>query len=92
MEERKVNYGLIVSVIVTLTGWGVTFGICQNKIEQNTKDIARIEKTHAYDINKLSDRQNNTDALLQSINAQLVELNTKMNLLLNGKIVNGENK
>lgn len=91
-DSSKVNYGLIFTVIITLTGWGVTFGICQNKIDQNTKDISRLEKTHNYDIGKLSDRQNNTDVLLQSINTQLVELNTKMTLLLNGKIATSENE
>lgn len=75
MEEKKVNYGLIVTVLITVAGWGVTFGVCQNKIEQNAKNIERLET-----------RQVSTDNLLQSINTQLVELNTKMTLLLNGKI------
>lgn len=75
MEERKVNYSLIVTVLITVAGWGVTFGVCQNKIEQNAKNIERLET-----------RQVSTDNLLQSINGQLIELNTKMTLLLNGKI------
>ena len=79
MEERKINYGLILTVIITVAGWSVTFGVCQNKIEQNTKNIERLET-----------RQISTDNLLQSINTQLVELNTKMSLLLNGKITGVE--
>lgn len=86
MEERKVNYSLIVTGLITVAGWGVTFGICQNKIEQNTKDIVRIEKNHMMDIDRVETRQASTDNLLQSINGQLIELNTKMTLLLNGKI------
>lgn len=86
MEEKKVNYGLIVTGLITVAGWGVTFGTCQNKIEQNTKDIVRIEKTHISDIERVETRQATTDNLLQSINGQLIELNTKMTLLLNGKI------
>lgn len=79
MEERKVNYSLIVTGLITVAGWGVTFGVCQNKIEQNAKNIERLET-----------RQVSTDNLLQSINTQLVELNTKMTLLLNGKITGVE--
>lgn len=78
-QEKKINYGLILTVIVTVAGWGVTFGVCQNKIEQNAKNIERLET-----------RQVSTDNLLQSINTQLVELNTKMTLLLNGKITGVE--
>ena len=84
--ENKTNYALIFTILVTLAGWGVTFGVCQQKIETNGSDIQRIEKQHESDINKLSTRQDSTDSLLQSINSQLVELNTKMTLLLNGKL------
>ena len=85
-SENKINYALIFTILVTLAGWGVTFGVCQQKIETNGSDIHRIEKQHESDINKLSTRQDSTDGLLQSINSQLVELNTKMTLLLNGKL------
>ena len=85
-SENKTNYALIFTILVTLAGWGVTFGVCQQKIETNGSDIQRIEKQHESDINKLSTRQDSTDSLLQSINSQLVELNTKMTLLLNGKL------
>ena len=85
-NENKTNYALIFTILVTLDGWGVTFGVCQQKTETNGSDIQRIEKQHESDINKLSTRQDSTDGLLQSINSQLVELNTKMTLLLNGKL------
>lgn len=85
-SENKTNYALIFTILVTLAGWGVTFGVCQQKIETNGSDIQRIEKQHESDINKLSTRQDSTDGMLQSINSQLVELNTKMTLLLNGKL------
>ena len=85
-NESKTNYALIFTILVTLAGWGVTFGVCQQKTETNGSDIQRIEKQHESDINKLSTRQDSTDSLLQSINSQLVELNTKMTLLLNGKL------
>lgn len=85
-NENKTNYALIFTIIVTLAGWGVTFGVCKNQIETNGRDIQRIEKQHENDVHKLSTRQDSTDSLLQSINTQLVELNTKMSLLLNGKL------
>lgn len=85
-EEKKINYALLFSILVTLAGWGVTFGVCQQKIETNTRDLQRVERQHESDIVKLSNRQDGTDALLQSINSQLVELNTKMSLLLKGNI------
>ena len=78
-SENKTNYALIFTILVTLVGWGVTFGVCQQRIETNGRDIA-----------KLSTRQDSTDSLLQSINTQLVELNTKMTLLLNGKLNGGK--
>lgn len=85
-NENKTNYALIFTILVTLAGWGVTFGVCQQKIETNVRDIQRVEKQHENDVTKLSTRQDSTDSLLQSINTQLVELNTKMTLLLNGKL------
>lgn len=72
--------------VITIAGYGVTFGVCQNKIEQNTKDIARVERVHEADINKVNTRQTSTETLLNSINSQLVELNTKMQLLIDGKL------
>lgn len=85
-NNTRTNYALLFTILVTLAGWGVTFGICKNQIETNGRDIQRLEKQHENDVQKLSIRQDSTDGLLQSINSQLVELNTKMTLLLNGKM------
>lgn len=85
-SENKTNYALIFTILVTLVGWGVTFGVCQQKIETNGRDIQRVEKQHENDVAKLRTRQDSTDSLLQSINTQLVELNTKMSLLISGKL------
>lgn len=85
-SENKTNYALIFTILVTLAGWGVTFGVCQQKIETNGRDIQRVEKQHENDVAKLRTRQDSTDSLLQSINTQLVELNTKMSLLISGKL------
>lgn len=74
-EKNKVNYGLAVTIVVTVLGWGVTFGVCQNKIENHTREIQRLEQN-----------QSRTDAALQQINSQLAGLNAKMDLLLDGRI------
>lgn len=85
-EERKINYALLFSVLVTLVGYGVTFGTCQNRITNVEHQLAKAEKQHALDIDKLDSRQVSTDALLNNINTQLVELNTKVSLLITGKL------
>lgn len=89
MSERK-NYALLFTILVTLAGWGVTFGVCKNQIETNARDIERVEVQHEKDIKKIHERQDNTEGLLQSINAQLIELNTKMTLLLKGDLKTGK--
>lgn len=75
MDEKKVSYGLIVTLVVTVLGWGVTFGVCQNKIENNTREIERLELN-----------QSKTDNSLQTISSQLAGLNAKMDLLLDGRV------
>ena len=77
MDERnKINYGLAVTILVTVLGWGVTFGVCQNKIENNTREIQRLEQSATR-----------TDGAMSQINAQLAGLNAKMDLLLDGRVV-----
>ena len=75
MEQHKINYGIIITLVITLLGWGVTFGVCQNKIENNTRDIERLEQ---YKITM--------DSNTQQIYTQLAGLNAKMDLLLEGRI------
>ncbi len=90
--------GIVITLVVTVAGWGVTFGVCKNKIEENTKDISEEKTQRAKDIDDLKrqqksdvqmliQKQTTTDQLLQNITNQLVELNTKMSLLLKGKII-----
>lgn len=80
------NTGILITIVVTVAGWGVTFGICKNQIEQNRKDIRDLKDQHKDDVKTLFQKQNNTDTLLQNISQQLTELNTKMSLLIKGKI------
>lgn len=83
MEKEKINYGLVVTLAVTVLGWGVTFGVCQNKIENHTREIERLEQN-----------QSKTDGTLQQISSQLAGLNAKMDLLIDGRIISqkGETK
>lgn len=80
------NTGILITIVVTVAGWGVTFGVCKNQIEQNRKDIRDLKDQHKDDVKTLFQKQNNTDTLLQNISQQLTELNTKMSLLIKGKI------
>lgn len=76
MDDKKINYGLAVTILVTVLGWGVTFGVCQNKIENNTREIQRLEQSATR-----------TDGAMTQINAQLAGLNAKMDLLLDGRVI-----
>ena len=75
-KQKIINYGLIISLMITILGWGVTFGVCQNKIENNTRDIERLEQYKAT-----------MDSNTQQIYTQLAGLNAKMDLLLDGRII-----
>ena len=75
-EKNKINYGLAVTILVTVLGWGVTFGVCQNKIENNTREIQRLEQNATR-----------TDGSMLQINTQLAGLNAKMDLLLDGRVI-----
>lgn len=87
METKKINYSLLVTIAITIIGWSVSFGVNQNKIEQNSKEITRLEKQHETDVKELKEKQNQSDVILNSINMQLAELNAKVTLLLDGKVV-----
>lgn len=90
MSEQKTNYALLFTILVTLAGWGVTFGVCKNKIETNARDITRVEAQHEKDLKIINERQDTSEKLLQSINGQLIELNTKMTLLIKGDLKTGK--
>lgn len=76
MEDRSAKYGILITAAITILGWGVTFGICQNKIENNTREIERLQT-----------QQTSTESSLQVISNQLAGLNAKMDLLLDGRII-----
>lgn len=90
MDKKNINYSLLLTICITILGWGVTFGVCKNQIETNGRDIQRLEGQHEKDIKSINERQDTSERLLQSINGQLIELNTKMTLLLKGDLKAGK--
>jgi len=76
MDDRHINYGFFFTCAITILGWGVTFGVCQNKIENNAKEIARLERQRDQDKGEM-----------RTISDQLTKLNTKMDLLLDGRLL-----
>lgn len=69
------DWGIIITLGVTIVGWATTLGICKQKIENNERDIQEIKS-----------RQCQTDTILQSINTTLASLDAKVDLLIRGKI------
>lgn len=75
----------IISIGISLGGVLVMFGVFKNKIEQNEKAIEEIKKDFSKDIQTITSKQNQTDTILQSINNLLASVNSKVDLLIDGK-------
>lgn len=73
------DYKFIISMIVTIGGWCMTLGIYIAKLKQHEKDIEELKRGQ-------NEVENTLNTAVQSINNTLIDLNTKMNLLLSGKI------
>lgn len=80
------DYQFIISMGITVAGWGVTFGIMKQKIAQNEKTIQELKQDFKDDLAKVEAKQSQTDTLLLAINNNLTDLNTKVSLLLDNKI------
>lgn len=65
----------LINFAITVGGWCVMIGVYTAKIKQ-----------HEQEIQDLRERQNSTEELLKNIDKQLTEVNTKMSLLLQGRI------
>lgn len=65
----------IINLAITVGGWCVMLGMYLSKIKQ-----------HDVEIKELKEKQNSNETVLQSINNTLASLNTKVDLLLKGKI------
>lgn len=82
------DYQFIVSLGITIAGWGVTFGIMKQKVSQNEKAISELKQDFKDELAKVESKQTATDNLLLAINNNLTDLNTKVGLLLDNKIKN----
>ena len=80
---------LVLSLCIALCGCALTFGVCKNQIDNNKENITKLELTHEKDIDSLKEQQKQTDALLQSMNNNLASINTKLDLLVEGKLKQG---
>ena len=71
MDFIKDNWGMLVS----FAGVAVMWGVFKTKLKQ-----------HDIEIRDIKNRQNTNDKLLSDIVKQLTELNTKMDLIVGGKL------
>lgn len=65
----------IINLAITVGGWCVMLGMYLSKIKQ-----------HDVEIKELKEKQSSNETILQSINNTLASLDTKVDLLLKGKI------
>jgi hypothetical protein len=79
-KPSKLEAGTIVAIIIFAIGGFIGYGRNENRIAQLEMRQAAVEA-----------KQTQTDTYLQSIDRQLTELNTKMSLLLDGKLKGGSN-
>lgn len=77
---------LLLVLLIPVASSLVTIGICKNQIDNNTQNIAELKVYHDNDIKDVNTRVDQSNIILQSINNNLAELNTKVSLLIDGKI------
>ena len=75
------DYKYLISLAITVGGWCVMFGVYKQKINK-----------HDEEIKELRSQLNSVNNAFDSIKDGLTNLNTKMDLLLNGKLVIPNNK
>ena len=69
----------IFTLFVTIGGWCVSIGLYIGKIKSLEKEMCEVKN-----------RQTKTDELLLNISNQLAELNSKVGLLIQGKVKSNE--
>lgn len=88
------DYKFLIELAVTIGGWGIAIGVYKQKMQHIEKEIETIKTKAAQDTDNLQKQINASIQSFESIKDSLNGLNTKMDLLLNGQIVNpwGKNK
>lgn len=95
------DLGLITTVVIELLGVAVMFGIMKQKTETNKEELAELKAEKDRQIQELKEafyreltalqtRQNQTDSTLQDMKGLLNDINSKVDLLIAGKIKTGE--
>lgn len=84
--DKEFRRSLLLVCLIPVLSCCVTFGICKEQINTNTRDIAVLSEKHDKDIAEMRTQIDQSNVILQSINNNLAELNTKVNLLIEGKI------
>lgn len=84
MSEFKKE--LLLILLIPVLSACVTIGICKNQLDNNTQQIAELKSYHDADIKDVNNKVDQNNIILQSINNNLAELNTKVSLLIDGKI------
>lgn len=75
------DFKWLITLAITVGGWCVSIGMYIAKIKQHDNELKEI-KNH----------QQTTDQLLINISNQLADLNSKVGLLIQGKINTGKEK
>lgn len=71
VTKKIMDLKTLITLLITIGGWCMSLGIYVSKIKQHDKDISELKKD-----------QKSLEVLLQSINNNLTELNTKVGFLL----------
>lgn len=66
--------------------WGIAIGMFKTRVSTLEDKVNDIKRQYVSDIESIKKMQNSTDKILMSINDQIVSLNVKMGLLMEGKI------
>ena len=94
-KEARISLGLTLSI--TLCGVASSYGFCKAQIDHNTAAIQKVEETTEKGLSQIQEETNRRfeqqdkriaeqSVILQSINNNLASMNTKMDLIMEGKL------
>ena len=80
------DYKFIISMVITIGGWCVMFGVYKQKIKNIEDEQKELKELHQKDVAAINARFIAQDSKYDAINDKLSDLGTKMDLLLAGRI------